>query len=127
MARKTASILVVEDEDSVSLVVRLVLEREGYQVISAKTGPAALQILAQERTRPHLLLTDIVLPNGMTGPELAKQLQAVDPDLKVIFSTGYCPEAVAKDVLLEEGKNLIQKPFEPWSLLEIVRDALGEY
>lgn len=124
MRRLPETVLLVEDEASVSETITAVLELNGYRVLSAATGAAASAIFEREQGRIDLLLTDIVLPGGSTGLELADQLRQRQPDLKVIFSTGYSSEAVAGGQTLEEGVNFIQKPFATTALLHIIRKNL---
>jgi two-component system cell cycle sensor histidine kinase/response regulator CckA len=119
------TILLVEDEDAVSYMINLVLKRGGYHVLLAKTGTEAMNLVADQKNKVDLLLTDIVLPGGMSGVELAKKLAALQPGLKVLFSTGYDVETVARDVPLMEGVNFLQKPYEPSHLLEMVEKTLG--
>jgi CheY-like chemotaxis protein len=120
----TERILLVEDEADVRMLMRSVLERHGYRVIDAASGPLALQVWDQDPEGVNLLVTDIVMPDGMTGKELASTLKAKRPELKVIFTSGYSADVVAKDFVLESSTHFLQKPFSPRSLAEIVRRVL---
>lgn len=122
--RGSETILLVEDERPVRGLVRSILERYGYRVVEADSGVSALELWPRHKEDVHLLLTDMVMPDGMTGRELAEKLQAEKPALKVIFTSGYNPDAVGKDFVLLEGLNFLQKPFHPRKLAETVRDCL---
>ena len=118
------TILVVEDEPTLRALVRKVLERGGYEVIESQSGLAALELWS--RTRPHvdLLLTDMVMPDGISGLQLAEKLKVENPDLKVIFTTGYSAELMGKDFEIKEGVNFLQKPYPPQKLVQTVRNRL---
>jgi DNA-binding NtrC family response regulator len=118
------TILVVEDEPTLRSLVRKVLERSGYAVIEASSGVAALELCG--KTKPHidLLLTDMVMPDGISGMQLAETLKGQNPGLKVIYTTGYSAELMGKDFQIEEGVNFLQKPYPPQKLVETVRNRL---
>ena len=116
--------MLVEDERPVRNLVRSILERYGYRVVEADSGVSALELWPRHKEEVHLLLTDVVMPDGMTGAELAEKLQAEKPALKVIFTSGYNPDVVGKDFVLREGLNFLQKPYHPRKLAETVRDCL---
>ena len=71
-----------------------------------------------------MLLTDIVMPDGMTGRDLAEKLQAEKPGLKAIFTSGYSSDIVGKDFVIQEGLNFLQKPYVPQKLTSLVRKCL---
>ncbi len=122
------SILLVEDDESVCSLTRRMLMDFGYHVQVARSGLEALDSW-QNRTREFkLLLTDIVMPNGVNGIELAEQLCAKQPTLKVLFMSGYSGDAVAKRGCLDGGlkHRLLQKPFRSQELIQIVRQCLDE-
>ncbi len=118
------TILVVEDEDSIRRLLQICLERYGYRVILAGTGPEALDRLAQAGGQVDLLLTDLVMPGGMGGRELARRLQSLLPQLEVIYLSGYAGEAGANDARLEVGVNFLRKPFALEAIAELVRRRL---
>jgi CheY-like chemotaxis protein len=124
MANKTI-ILVVEDEPSLRLLVRKVLERSGFEVLEAASGAEALALWDHDKPQVDLLLTDMVMPDGMSGRQLAERLKADNPELKVLFSSGYSTELLGKDLALREGTNFLQKPYPPARLLQTVHNALG--
>ena len=120
----TETILVVEDEPTLrSLIVRM-LERQGYRVLHAASGVAALEVWRVHRNAIDLLLTDLLMPDGMTGRELAERLRHDRPELKVIYSSGYSEEVTGPGEPLVEGVNFLQKPYEPNTLAKTVRELL---
>jgi two-component system cell cycle sensor histidine kinase/response regulator CckA len=124
LPRGTETILVVEDEAPVRELVCGVLTGLGYQILEAGTGVKALEVWHQHRDKIDLLLTDIVMPDGMTGRDLAEKVQAEKPSLKVIYTSGYSSDIVGRDFVLREGLNYLQKPFVPQKLVRAVRKCL---
>jgi PAS domain S-box-containing protein len=120
----TETILLVEDDETVRLMTRAVLERHGYQVIEAPDGLAVLECWEQHRTKVALLLTDMVMPRGISGRELARRLQADRTDLKVLYMTGYSAELAGRELIPQPGQNFLQKPFQADVLLAAVRRCL---
>jgi CheY-like chemotaxis protein len=118
------TILVVEDEPSLRMLTRAVLEPRGYRILEAANGVEALQIWRQHKGTVHLLLTDIMMPEGMSGFKLATRLRECRPELRVIYTSGYSGDIAGGQVQLEEGRNFIQKPYSPQQLLEAVRRCL---
>jgi CheY-like chemotaxis protein len=121
----TETVLFVEDEISLRAIAARFLRKQGYQVLEATNGDEALRMVADlvgER-EIHLLLTDVVMP-GMGGKELAKQLQAKHPDLKVLFISGYPGEAISSLGVLDSGVAFLRKPFTPGRLAGKVRKLL---
>jgi CheY-like chemotaxis protein len=118
-------VFVVEDEPTLRALVRRVLERGGYEVVEASSGLAALQLWKEKKMHVDLLLTDMVMPDGISGRQLAEQLKADNPNLKVVYTTGYSPELMGKDFALREGVNFLQKPYPPQKLVETVRNGLA--
>jgi len=120
-----AKILVVEDEPSLRQLVRKVLERSGFEVIEAASGVAAIELWDRDKPVLDLLLTDMVMPDGMSGRQLAERLKADNPGLKVLYTSGYSTDLLGKDLNLQEGMNFLQKPYPPARLVQTVRNALG--
>ena len=120
----TETILVVEDETPLRELVQFILEGQGYRVLQAGSGVAALKVWEQHKDSIDLLLTDLVMPEGMTGHELSFRLLAENPQLKIIFTSGYSAETVGKDFVLRDGLNFLQKPYHPDKLAQTVRDCL---
>ncbi len=120
------TILLVEDEMPVRNLVSTILSRLGYRVLEAESGVAAQVVWQEHRNEINLLLTDMIMPEGVSGRDLAKILQAQDPKLKVIFSSGYSRDLFGKDMLLEDGYNFLPKPYHPRQLARAVRKALDQ-
>jgi CheY-like chemotaxis protein len=106
-------------------LIRHILEGHGYTVLESTNGKTALELWGEHRQKIELLFTDMVLPDGMTGPELAEILQQSKPTLKVIFTSGYDTGKLSHLPSLKEGVNFIQKPFHARKLAETVHDALN--
>lgn len=119
----TEGVLVVEDEAPVRAMVCICLRRLGYQVFEAKNGPEALKVWAQHHSEVDLLFTDMIMPAGCSGVELAQRLQQEKPSLRILFMSGYSAD-LARNWPLEEGVNYLAKPFSPAALAKIVRDRL---
>jgi CheY-like chemotaxis protein len=117
-------IFVVEDEPTLRALVRKVLERGGFDVIEAPSGLAALELWLQKKPHADLLLTDMVMPDGISGRQLAEKLKAENPRLKVIFTSGYSSDLIGKDFVVKEGVNFLQKPYPPQLLVQTVRNCL---
>jgi two-component system cell cycle sensor histidine kinase/response regulator CckA len=118
------TILLVEDDDAVRRVIERMLATQGYRVVSTNSGEDALRMIADGRESPHLLLTDVVLSGGMSGPVLAERVRALRPDQKVLFASGYTSDVTILHGLLQHGITLLQKPFTADSLGEKVRHVL---
>ena len=121
----TETILLVEDEPSVRLVATVMLRRLGYRVLVAADGPAALKLWAEHAGEIHLLVTDMIMPEGLTGLQLATRLRAAQPALKVIVISGYTEEILKAEQLHAAGATLLPKPFEFEVFAAAVRTALG--
>jgi two-component system, cell cycle sensor histidine kinase and response regulator CckA len=121
--RSRETILLVEDEDLVRSLARRVLEGRGYQVYAAPCGAEALELFDQLPGRPDLVVTDVVMP-GMGGRELAERLRDRQPDLPVLFMSGYTTDDVLRQGIQAEAVHFLQKPFTPDSLARKVRDVL---
>jgi CheY-like chemotaxis protein len=117
------TVLVLEDDDEVRAYSAEILRELGYRVIEAHDGPAALRLLDQQ-PRVDLLFTDVVLPGGMTGAQVAARARATRPSLKVLFTTGYARNAIIHHGRLDKGVQLITKPFSFEDLAAKIRDIL---
>ncbi len=118
------TILVVEDDLPVQKLVVASLKRLGYRVLAAENGAAALRCWEQHSHEIALLLTDMVMPQGMTGLELAERLRQLKPALKIILSTGYSHDMSRLSSLKERGMTLLTKPYEVRTLATTVRACL---
>lgn len=117
------TILLVEDEDIVREITRKILQKEGYTVLSASSGPMALTIGVQYQEPVHLILSDVLMP-GMSGPETVSQLKAGHPLTKVLYMSGHTENAIVHHGVLDQGVAFIQKPFRRETLLRKVRELL---
>ena len=118
------TILLVEDDEVVRGLARLVLEESGYKVLQASNGAEALLISEQYREPIHLLLTDVVMP-VMSGRVVADRLKTRRPQMLVLYMSGYTDEVIVHQGVLNKGVNFIAKPFAPSALLQKVREILG--
>ncbi|HVK90138.1 MAG TPA: PAS domain-containing protein [Mycoplana sp.] len=126
-ARRAAvgeTVLVVDDEPTVRMLVVEVLEELGYGAIEAADGASGLTVL-QSDTRIDLLVTDVGLPGGMNGRQLADAARVNRPGLKVLFITGYAENAVVGDGHLEPGMHVLTKPFAMEALASRIRELVG--
>jgi CheY-like chemotaxis protein len=118
------TVLIVDDESSVRMLVIEVLEELGYKGLEAEDGPAGLKILDLPR-RVDLLITDVGLPGGMNGRQLADAALRNRPELKVLFITGYAENAVIGDGHLKPGMHILTKPFPLEALATRIKDIIG--
>jgi CheY-like chemotaxis protein len=116
-------VLLVEDDDDLRAVTRLLLSDLGYRVVAAASGEEALELLGSIDA-VDLLLTDVVLAGGMNGPEVADAARRDDPDLKVAYMSGYLGEALQSRGGVDGSAVLIQKPFDLDDLAKGLRAAL---
>jgi hypothetical protein len=119
------TILVVEDEAAMREVARRILARNGYQVVVAADGPAALAAARSHTGVIDLLLTDVVMPR-MLGKEVADRIRALRPRIQVLYMSGYAKPVLAAQGTLDDGITLIQKPFSEQALLGKVREVLDD-
>ena len=118
------TILLVEDESALRASVRTSLSQLGYRVLEAVNGVEAMEIWKQHHDEIRLLLTDLVMPGGVTGMDLAGRLLRENPKLKVIYTSGYSAEVAAKNLPIEEGVNFLTKPYAAQKLAQTVRNCL---
>lgn len=119
---RSRRVLVVEDEEAVLRFVVRVLERAGYTTLTATDGLEALRALSNGGA-VDLLLTDVVMPHR-GGPALAADARELQPDLRVLFMSGYSEGEIAREGVIPDGVPLLEKPFSPSELLERIREAL---
>jgi len=120
--RGSETLLLTEDDEAVRVLAEKILSTQGYEVLVATSGAGAMEII---RNTPgiSLLITDLVMP-GLTGRELALELEKVQPDSKVLYLSGYAPSAIIHQGVLEEGVAFLAKPFTPDALARRVRQEL---
>jgi nitrogen-specific signal transduction histidine kinase len=117
------TILLVEDEPGVRRIAARILVGKGYQVLTAESGEAALELLGNGGPPLHLLLTDVVLP-GIGGRELADQALDLRPGLRVLFVSGYTDDVVLQHRLVTDEVHFLAKPYSPDALVHRVREVL---
>jgi PAS domain S-box-containing protein len=117
------TVLVVEDEDGILALARMVLDRLGYTVLTARSPHVALSLMAQYEGPVHLLLTDVVMPE-MSGRELRTRVAASRPGIKTLFMSGYTADVIAQRGVIDEGVQFLQKPFTVRTLASKVREVL---
>jgi len=114
------TILLVEDQAEVRRYARKMLRQQGYKVLDARSGPEALRVWKRRQGSIDMLLTDVIMPQ-MSGRELAQDLKAQRPELKVLYMSGYADDVIARHGILDPETELLQKPFTPDSLGRKVR------
>jgi len=123
-SRGTETVLLVEDDGSILEIGKEILETFGYTVLAAQSPNDALALAKNHPGPIHLLITDVIMPE-MNGQELRQQLHGIQPELKVIFISGYTANVIAHHGVLDKGINFLQKPFSVQTLAEKVREVLG--
>ena len=126
LAGRGERLLLVEDEQHVRFAANLIATRAGYRVTEAVDGPSALDAWTVAAEPFDLLLTDMMMPNGLTGAELAEQLRLRQPTLKVILTTGYSHELLQQGAHQLPGARLLLKPYASEDLLKMIRELLDE-
>jgi CheY-like chemotaxis protein len=116
-------VLLVEDDEQVRKLATRTLRRFGYTVLEAANGQAALAKCEQVGTPIDLVITDVVMP-VMSGKELVDRLGKIQPGARVLFMSGYTPDAIVHRGVLARGTHMLQKPFTPQQLGQKVREAL---
>jgi len=124
LLRGRETVLVAEDEDPLRQMVSLVLTTQGYKVLLAASGVEALKVYEQAGCPIDLLLTDIVMPGGLMGTQLAEQLRAKNPGLKVVYTSGHSPSMAGKDISLLGSRNFLPKPYSIGKLAQFIREVL---
>jgi signal transduction histidine kinase/ActR/RegA family two-component response regulator len=118
------TILIVEDEEILREMARDILKDCGYQLLEASTGREALELWRERASDIDLLLTDMVMPEGISGVDLAERLLADRPDLKIIFTSGYTSSEINAEMLARSQARFLQKPYSHTTLARTVRDCL---
>jgi len=118
------TILVAEDEDALREMVVQVLKVQGYHVLEAASGAHALEVWEQASRPVDLLLTDMVMPGGVMGVDLAERLSSQNPRLKVIYTSGYSPGMAGRDTSVLAAHNFLPKPYSIGKLAQFVRESL---
>ncbi|MGH7215970.1 MAG: PAS domain S-box protein, partial [Nitrospiraceae bacterium] len=124
LLRGSATVLLAEDDEMVRALAQAILERYGYHVLAARNVHDALRFAQGGSEQIHLLLTDTIMP-GMNGPELAKQVQSIRPEIKVLYMSGYTDKVISCTEGFEPGTAFLQKPFTPQTLTHKVNEVLS--
>jgi nitrogen-specific signal transduction histidine kinase/CheY-like chemotaxis protein len=120
----TETILIAEDNEILRKLTRTILEGRGYTVLEAPDGPTAEGLWTANQSQVSLLLSDLIMPGGIDGRELAARLQKQNPDLKVLFISGYSPEIAGQQLQLHPNQWFLQKPYSSAELLKVIRNSL---
>lgn len=118
------SVLLVDDDDMILEIGSKLLERLGYQVVTAASGPQAIQFYRAHRSEIDLVILDLAMPE-MDGEATYDELKRIDPNVRVIVASGYPIDGKAASILKKGGRDFIQKPFSPKVLSEKIKKALG--
>ena len=121
----TETILLVEDEPTILRMAQVMLERKGYSVLSAATPAEAIDLAKAHADKIHLLMSDVVMPE-MNGRELAGQITALYPDIRLLFMSGYTADVIAHQGVLDDGVAFIQKPFSMADMTAKIREVLDK-
>jgi signal transduction histidine kinase len=125
LPRGSATVLVVEDEAAVREIACAILADLGYRVLEAADGEEALRVFGAHAATVDLLLTDVVLPGKVRGRELSERVRAIRPEVRVLFMSGYTENSIVHHGRLDDGVQLIGKPFKREQLARKVAEALG--
>ena len=119
----TETVLVVEDEEAVRFLTRVILEKAGYRVVDASNPKEAEALFAENPARFDLLMTDVIMP-GSSGPKLFERLARVRSDLRVLYVSGYTDDEIVHRGQLDPGVEFLQKPFTAADLSRRVREVI---
>ena len=120
------TVLIVEDEPILRSMARDILEECGYRILEASSGKDALDLWKKRAGKIDLLLTDMVMPEGISGVDLAEKLLAGQPELKIVFTSGYTANEVNQEMLVRTGASFLSKPYTHAELAKAVRDCLDQ-
>ncbi len=123
--RGSGTLLLVDDEDSIRMVAKRMLEQLGYQILTASSGAEALEIYRREQDRINLVILDMIMP-GMGGAEFYQKVKEMDPMVKVLLSSGYSQEGEAQEVMSAGADGFIQKPYRLNALSHKIGKLLGQ-
>jgi CheY-like chemotaxis protein len=126
VAGGSETILIVEDEPVLRSMARDILEECGYRILEASSGREALDVWTQHAKEIDLLLTDMVMPDGISGADLVEKLLASRPRLKIVFTSGYTADAVNQEMLTRSGASFLSKPYAQAELARAVRNCLDQ-
>lgn len=113
-------ILVIDDEDQVSMLAKLILEEDGFEVMTAASGQQALELFQERSGETNAVLLDMTMP-GMSGEEVLAKLVELDPDIPVIISSGYSEDILEEKLKEKKHAGFIQKPYDAMELIRVMR------
>lgn len=119
-------LLIVEDEPALLALASNVLESYGYEIVTAESAEEALEKWKDLEGKIDLVLTDVVMPNGMSGSDLARRFRKENPKIKIIYTSGFNRESILTDEMIEEGINFLPKPYLSAALAQTVRARLDQ-
>ena len=122
--RDARTVLVVDDEQDILILLKMMLETHGYRALLARGAEAALRFLRHDELVVDLLLTDVVMP-GMNGTELARAVRELRPDLPILFMSGFVDTEAVRLKVWDDAVSLLKKPFTEEAFLGKVREILG--
>jgi CheY-like chemotaxis protein len=122
--RGNERVLLVEDDPFIRSMLTRFLQREGYRLTAAMDGPSALEAWATAQGQFDLLITDMVMPNGLSGAQLAERLRGQNPRLKAILISGYSPELLDAEAEQLRSIRMLMKPFTHEKITETIREVL---
>jgi CheY-like chemotaxis protein len=123
LPRGSETILLAEDEQALRVMAEEILQSCGYTVLTAADGREAIEVAKSYSGRIHLLLSDVVMPNG-GGRVVADQVSTLQPGIRVLFASGYTDDAVVRHGIVEAEMAFLQKPYSPFRLASKVREVL---
>ncbi len=123
--KREATILYVEDESTIRDMAKMYLEGNGYRVIAATDGAEAVSLWQEQKDEIDLVLTDLLMPNGVNGHQLVERLKSDRPDLKAIFVSGYSSDLFGEEAFLDESTYFLPKPYRLKKLVDMVHDCLS--
>ncbi|MBN2442664.1 MAG: response regulator [Spirochaetales bacterium] len=121
--RGTETILIVEDSENIRRIIRRILSKQGYNILETINGEEAIELINRHKKPINLLIADVIMP-GINGKELAKKIAALQPQIKVLYISGYTDSTLNRHIIPDHEINFIQKPFTLESLIVKVREVL---
>jgi CheY-like chemotaxis protein len=120
------TILLVEDEEMVRQLAERVLHEYGYSVLAASSGSEALEVVAEQAQQVQLMITDVIMPGGLNGKQLADRMADIRPGIKILYISGYADGSLFPREREIGRIHLLEKPFSPLALIQKVRELLDE-
>ena len=120
------TILVVEDKSDLREMISDILEAHGYRILQAGSGVEALKVWEENGRNVDLLISDMIMPEGMSGRELTEKLQKADPNMPAILTSGYSQDMIEREAVLNESVKFFSKPYHPSQLAQAVRESLND-